>query len=355
MTLMNNVYVRADGCVRLGSSVTCDGFCPDTKVRIQSHVHHDHLKDLERSKGHQLKIACTRETYELLCAEFDADLPFRRSQWAILPVDGKYRSVIESEPVEIAFYPSGHMIGSVISSVRYKDGVEYVYTSDFSWPLHNLPNRPDVLVVDATYGDPSNVRRYNENQVIEELLDFVRSRWAKGSILFSGYRGRLQYALQLISDMIAGPILVSRHVFDTLKVYMNYQNFNVDTHLLGSPEALDIIQSNERFLCFVEARDRTDIFSMRPIAATNIFLSAFMVPREEPLVTLSNDLTRVAFTDHADFFGTIELIRAISPRHIIADGTRGGNADVLANYVVSELDIPACSRVIPTSNEWGHH
>ena len=327
---MGEVFVRGDGCIQLGPKVTCDGFSPGTPIRVQTHVHHDHLKDLDRSKGQQQKLVCTRATYDLLCAEYDADLPFRRSQWVILPADGKYRSVLS---VEIALHPSGHMIGSTIVTVRYADGKHYTYTSDFSWPLRILPDRPDVLVVDATYGDPANIKSYDEDQVIREFLDFSRERRAHGSILLTGYRGRLQYALQLLAREIAAPFLVSRHVYDTLNVYMQYQSFSADVHVLGSAAARSILQSGEHFMCFVETRDRTDLLSMRANVETSVLLSAFMVPREMPLITLSNGLTRIALTDHADFSGTIELVKAISPCSVVTDGTRGGNADVLADFI----------------------
>lgn len=352
---MNDIYVRADGCILLGPMVTCDGFHPNTRIRVQSHVHHDHLKDLERSKGHQDKIVCTRETYELLCAEFNADLPFRRSQWSIMPADGRFRKVLSGDPTEIAFHPSGHMLGSVITSVRYDDGRQYTYTSDFSWPLRTLPERSDVLVVDATYGDPANIRNYDENHVLEVLLDFVREKSAQGPILLSGHRGRLQYAIQLLTSMVKMPVLVSKHVGDTLSVYMQYQGFDVDFHQLGTSSAQELIRSGIPFLGFVETRDRPDLLSLQAQVRTRILLSAFMVPKEEPLVTLRNGLTRVAFTDHADFSGTIDLIKAIDPRRVIADGTRGGAADVLARFIESELGIPADSNVVPISKEWGWH
>ena len=108
-----------------------------------------------------------------------------------------------------------------------------------------------------------------------------------------------------------------------------------------------------RFVCLIETRDRTDLLSVQ--AENRIFLSAFMVPREDPVRMLPNGVVRIALTDHADFHGTIELIKAVEPACLIADSTRGGSGDTLAAFVTAELGIRASSFAIPTSQAWGMH
>ena len=49
----HEVDVTRNGAVLLGPEVVCDGFHCKRSVRIQSHVHEDHLVDFDRSKGHQ--------------------------------------------------------------------------------------------------------------------------------------------------------------------------------------------------------------------------------------------------------------------------------------------------------------
>ena len=344
-------FVRADGCVQLGPDVTCDGFSPGSAVRIQSHVHLDHMKDFDRSKGHQLFIICTQATHDLLCAEFDADLPQRKRQWMILPPDGTYHT-LHNLDVQVALFSSGHMVGSAIGAVRYPCGAHYAFTSDFAWPLRSVPVHPDVLVVDSTYGNPANVRNYDAIDVIRRLQQVVQEEYRKGRVVVTGHRGRLQYALQLMADLFAGPYLVSRHVADTLEEYMGHQGFHVEAYALSTPEAADLMASG-RYICLIETRDRTDLLAIE--AESKIFLSAFMVPREEPVRTLPNGVIRVALTDHADFDGTIELIKAVRPARLIADNTRGGNGDALAAYVNAELGIPATATIRPTSRAWGMH
>ena len=344
-------FVRADGCVQLGPDVTCDGFSPSAPVRIQSHVHQDHMKDFERSKGLQQYIVCTEATHGLLCAEFDADLPRRRRQLVVMPSDGVYRPVADSR-VLVALFPAGHMIGSAICAIKYPDGAHYAYTSDFAWPLRNLPVRPNVLIVDATYGDPTRIRNYRLADVVNRFQQTILERRNQGSIVITGHRGRLQYALQLMADYCPGPFLVSKHVADTLAVYMHHQGFHVQAHNLSSEEARSLMRTGS-FISLIETRDKTDLHSIN--ADTRIFLSAFMVPREDPVLELSNGTIRIALTDHADFHGTIELIKAVEPACVVADSTRGGNGESLAEFVSSELGIPSTSNVAPTSPEWGCH
>ena len=45
------------GAVSLGPNVVCDGFLLSAKVRVQTHIHIDHMDSFETSKGQQQIIA----------------------------------------------------------------------------------------------------------------------------------------------------------------------------------------------------------------------------------------------------------------------------------------------------------
>jgi hypothetical protein len=70
------IDIAGSGGVMLGSTVVCDGFLSDYPIRVQSHVHDDHMRDFNRSKGFQ-DIYMLPATRKLLEAEFNADLPYR--------------------------------------------------------------------------------------------------------------------------------------------------------------------------------------------------------------------------------------------------------------------------------------
>lgn len=342
---MSEVYVREDGCIRLGSNVACDGFISDVALRIQTHAHHDHLRDFERSKGIQ-EIVLSTPTLDLLIAEFNADLPHRSNIHSI-PLDGNYHEISKHK---IALYPSGHMIGSAIACVKDDDLGELVYTGDFSWPLINLPKHPEYLVIDAQYGDPKLIRNYDRNEVKNKFLDLVRDELGNGIVVFTGHRGRLQHAAQMVSEQIHCPFIFTTNASKTLDVFMQYRGFQVDKYNFISAEAKKLIRSNERCCIFAEFRDRTEIDQIR--TDKRIYLSPYMVPREDPIKTISNRI-RVALTDHADFNETINLVKAISPQNVICDNSRGGNADALAQYIREELGIPSQSECKEKTANWG--
>ena len=48
------IDVSAGGAVHLGTEITCDGFSFESKARIQTHTHEDHMDEFDSSKGFQI-------------------------------------------------------------------------------------------------------------------------------------------------------------------------------------------------------------------------------------------------------------------------------------------------------------
>jgi Cft2 family RNA processing exonuclease len=344
--VMDQVYVREDGCIRLGPDVTCDGFEPGAALRIQTHIHTDHMKEFETSKGQQ-NIVVTPETLRFLISDLNGDLPHRSNVIQNAP-DGVYRSY---NGVEVAFFGTGHFPGCAMASVRCGDGRVYAYTSDFSWPLTAVPHDVDVLVVDATYGNSAYVRQYRPREVYERFARVVRDELHDGRVLFVGVRGRLHAAMQLLNDDFQLPFLLTRSAARSLDVFESLRGFKVrNPYMVDSDEGRKLLRSGERCFIFAEPRDRHHLDQLH--ARRRIYLSPYMVPRQEPVAVYDN-LIRIALTDHADFPETVELIRAIQPKAVIADGSRGGDALHLAEHVRSTLGIPATSKLERRSRLWG--
>ena len=340
------VAVRDDGCILLGNSVSCDGFCKERPIRIQTHAHSDHMLGFESSKGNQ-EILLSKPTLDLLIAEFNADLPYRNNIKTI-EADCVAR---EFYGVKVEFYPTGHLIGGILPVIEDNEFGRVAYTSDFSWPLAELPKNIDTLVVDATYGDPANVRNYKQDSVVDEFISTVSSQLhSAGKVVITGHRGRLQHAAQLLANNHKEPFIFTKNGYKTLDVFMKYRGFDINAIEFGTEEANKIIRNRDNCIIFAEHRDRAQIDQIN--ADKRILLSPFMVPKEEPIVDYG-EIVRVALTDHADFNETIELIKTIGPDKIIADGTRGGNADCLAEFVREELQMEATSETQKKSKNWG--
>ncbi|HIK03474.1 MAG TPA: hypothetical protein IGS40_01975 [Trichormus sp. M33_DOE_039] len=170
---MNNLQgaatVLKNGCVLIGQTVTCDGFAPERSIRIQTNHNINRLKDFSTSKGQQRKIVLSQETYEKLLEE-SPDIEFRRGQFEVLPADGSCHTV---ENIQISFFPSGYMPGSVIPVVRTESGINVMYLSDFSWSSSlsevcclNI----DVLVVDVKSGNVDS-----NSAVLNELFSLIQA------------------------------------------------------------------------------------------------------------------------------------------------------------------------------------
>jgi putative mRNA 3-end processing factor len=351
MPCNSNTYLRADGCSVIGGKITVDGFSPGAPIRVQSHAHMDHLKDFGRSKGGQEKIVLSRETLELLEAEFNGDIPHRKRQFCTLPRDGTYHKVIDG--VEVALYACGHLLGSSICEVKFENGKSVVCASDFSWPISKLPHAPDILIVDATYGNPSEIRNYCRDEVEDKFTKLLVNKWKDGPILIKGHRGRLESAIQTCKSLVNGPIMYSERVSKTLSVFEKNLGFEANGIVFGSPEFRDILNSGERYVAFCHPFESSYVDQLNP--KNRFILSAFMVPKQDPINEHTNGITRIALTDHADFLETIELIKSIAPKKVITDGTRNGNPDALAKFINGELGIEAISRVVQTTHAWGEH
>src|SRR5438477_6391520 len=106
------IDVFPSGTVVLGQRVSCDGFHRDYEVRVQTHVHSDHMDNFNTSKGSQ-NLFMSEPTRRLLVCEFDADLPYRENVYALEM--GKPRSVGDDQ---VTLLHSGHMLGSVQVAVQ---------------------------------------------------------------------------------------------------------------------------------------------------------------------------------------------------------------------------------------------
>src|SRR5882762_9921934 len=120
------IDVAASGVITLGPDITCDGFHRDRGVRIQTHIHLDHMHNFETSKGLQ-DIYLSEATLQLLIAEFNADLSARINVNMIPLQFGEARNIKSSR---VTLVPSDHMLGSVQVAVELCDGMRVGYSGD---------------------------------------------------------------------------------------------------------------------------------------------------------------------------------------------------------------------------------
>ena len=125
------------------------------------------------------------------------------------------------EPVELApditltVYNAGHVPGSAIS-VLEAEGKVIVFTGDFNLrdtallrgaDIHNLPKRPDVVVMEATYAAADHPRREElEREFVKTVREVLEGG---GTVLVPSFAlGRAQEIMLTLAKYEVGPIYV---------------------------------------------------------------------------------------------------------------------------------------------------
>lgn len=333
--------ILASGAVVLSDEVVCDGFLHTAKVRVQSHVHDDHMDGFEASKIQT--IACSSGTRSLLIAEFNADLAYRRN---LMPLGLGSLNIIEGAQIELE--DAGHMLGSVQTAVTHADGYRTGYSGDFAWPL-DVAIQVDELVLDSTYGAPGSVRRYTQADAEARFVEVALQRAKSGAVLVHAHRGTLQRAIALMDDATALPLLASGRQLKESFVHAAcgvVQGPLIDE---ATPEGREILKSG-RYIKFIGKGDQR----LEPADGQyKIILSAYMVPHKDPMLEVSDVACRIAMSNHADFEETLEYVKATSAKRVLTDNVRGPHGVSLALALRDRLRVDAEPAEPHVEHGWG--
>jgi len=329
-SLERKASITRQGAVLLGKYVVCDGFEWDREVAVVTHIHADHITHFERCLGYYDLIFCSPETKELLITLEGNWLRLRRNLIS-LPYENPYAYKEE----RITLYPARHILGSSQVLVEDQDGVRIVYTGDFDFP-NTKPVEADILVVDATFGDPTQVAKCNRDQIVDYLVSLTKKELEFSPVCILAHRGKLQEVMSILRNAgLTVPFLCAPDILKMSKVYSNY-GINMGCVLsLKDDAAQEIIASGERHIFF----QLIGIKAFPPIHYTKIRASRWGTT--ESFIKLAHDYYVVALSDHADFKGTLEYVRECKPRLVITDNYRAGSADSLAQAIRNELHIEA--------------
>jgi alpha-beta hydrolase superfamily lysophospholipase len=178
---MNNLKdaatISEDGCILIGQTVTCDGFASERSIRIQTSI--NRLNNFSTSKGQQKKIVLSQETYNELLKQ-SSDIKFRREQFEIIPVDGVYHTV---ENTQICFFPSGEIAGGVIPVITTENGTAVMYSPDIS--LSQSLSELCVPKVDVLVVDVKSVSIDAESDDFSSILSLIKTVKPKLVITYS--------------------------------------------------------------------------------------------------------------------------------------------------------------------------
>lgn len=336
------IDVFASGAVRLGPDVSCDGFHREAKARVQTHIHADHMNGFMSSKGFQ-SIILSEPSRELLIAEYNAELPYR-SNIIALPERTSY-TVNNSK---VSLMSSGHMLGAVQVLVELEQCRRVGYSGDFQWPIDDVI-QVDALVVDCTYGSPTNVRRFSQGECEARFVQLIERSLARGPVYINAHRGTLQRALQLISAEVNCPIVGSARLCKEVEVYRQFGYAIGEIASFESDEA-NQLQGEQRVIRVYGLGDHfpSDIGN-----GTKVVLSAYFTRPDEPIVEYSDRAFGVAMSNHADFNGTLEYVKSTGARFVVTDNSRHGKAYELASEIKRRLGIKARPSRNLGAGAWG--
>lgn len=338
----SRVMVAASGAVIFGSEMACDGFYAEVPIRVQTHIHDDHMADFNSSKGNQ-DIVMSRATRDLLIAEFDADLPYRSNV-----IGADYGVPMSTGGGVLWLLSSAHMLGAAQVLYEFADQYRVGYSGDFSWPIDDVI-QVDELVVDSTYGSPDNTRTFTQAEAEARLLDLVAERLRFGPVHIKAHRGTLQRGLQVVAGSVSAPILASPRVCAAMAVYHRHGYVGVDL-VDASTEAAKESLRHGRYIQVYGPGDRLPV---DPISSSSVNLTAYMSRPNDPLTVYSENSYSVAISNHADFGGTLEYVRATGARYVVTDNSRGGKAHELAASIRDRLGIEAVASMGASTFEWG--
>ena len=337
--------VTGAGCVLLGTHLGCDGFHYGAELRVQTHVHADHMSGFETSKMHQT-ICMSRGTYDLLVVQQDAELQYRANLKTL-----SFGEAFQFEEGEVVLRASGHMLGAAQVEVHLNHGPSLGYSGDFYWPCQDVI-QVDTLVVDSTCGSPQLRMPYTEEQINDRVVSLILDGLSRGPVLLHAHQGTLHRALDSIDMQLSVPVIADTPCCDEVKLYSAYGYSMPLVYALDSKEGRRAVQEG-RYLHIRTSRGRRP--DNVPEDMTSIVLSAHSNIQYDPVLQYGDRSYRVALSSHADFDGTLAYIEATSAAHVVTDDYpgRGGHAAELAEEVRHRLGIRAETSSCVYTRAWG--
>lgn len=327
-TVPVKAYIIRNGAVLLGRYVTCDAHVR-RPVRVITHAHWDHILGFERSLKEceeVLMTQATRDMLGILRGERKISSPKVRTL--------TYSKSFSYKGEKITFYRAGHIFGAAQVLLQTKGGGRILYTGDFRLPeAQIIPT--DILVMEATYGNPKNKRRFKAD-VESELISLIIDSLKTNSVWVLGYHGKLQEVLGLLHKAkVKNPVVLQDEIFRVARAFerrgLKFGKYYSATTKAGEK----LIEGRTHFVALFHQR----LEEMVPKDVIKITLSGWEF--ERPVRKISKNEYLVALSDHSDFEELIRYVNESKPRLVITDNYRAGDAQALAREIRRRLGIPA--------------
>jgi putative mRNA 3-end processing factor len=335
LLIQSKANVTSLGAVLLGQHVACDAYAENRSIRVVTHAHADHMVGLGKSlKNSEVTIMtpATRDMIEALKG------PSFLSRGIVKTLD--YGEEFTYEDEKLTLHYADHILGTAQVLVEDKEQTRMLYTSDFRYSRTPRVDA-DVLVMEATYGDPVRVRPFG---MMTEgiLISLVEQGLKRGPVYVFGYHGKLQKMMQILYEAkIKTPFIVPDKIHQVSKICEKH-GMKLGKHLLpyDDEEAQSVLTQNEPSVVFYHT------YSRKRVDGEALKIRASGWEFRKPCRKVGTNEYVVALSDHSDFNELLQYVERCNPKMVITDGHRSEAARIFAKEIEKRLKIPA--RAAPT-------
>ena len=322
--------VTKSGAVLLGKHVACDAYDEFRPIRVVTHAHADHMVGLGKSLKNGEVTVMTPATRDMIDA---LKGPRWLTRGAVKTLD--YGEVLTYEDEKLTLHYADHILGTAQTLVEDNEQTRILYTSDFRYTKTPLVEA-DILVMEATYGDPVRVRPFS--MMVEGMLvNLVEQGLKRGPVYVFGYHGKLQKMMRILYEAkIKTPFIVPEKIFNVSKVCEKH-GMKLGKHLLpfDGEDAQTMLTQNEPSVIFYHSYSRKKVES----EALQIHASGWEF--RKPCRRVGANKYMVALSDHSDFNELLEYVERCNPKMVITDKHRSEAANIFAREIEKRLKIPA--------------
>ena len=378
-----------------------DQFPKDFDAVIISHAHLDHSGNLlSLSRGNPVIVGSniTRDvTTDLLLDMIKIQningnhFPYDNQDVDNIKKSWWIRDSIVLPGMSIQLYPAGHVAGAKMTSI-HSEGKEILYTGDFC--LHDteilegskpesLPKKPDVLIVESTYGGKVRPQR---SELIDQLFKQILSTIErKGNVLipaFAFHRSQEMakridqamedgilphynvYTISTLAHKITGYFNKYKQLF-TQEIQQQKQPFNY--RYVKQLHRTDQIQEPAIVICtsgFGHAGASRHLLTKWAADEDNsVVINSGYLPPESPLkiakekrelvengnkISVQAEVEQIELSGHADQLELIQLVRKLKPKRTLLVHGELEQAQALSEKIseMTEVYIPERGETI---------
>ena len=360
--LLQYANVGEQGSISLGKNTVVDGYKHGREIGIFTHIHYDHIELFTHAMHECSAIFLSPPTFDLLAAlqqdvedtisaetyfggrhihRLDFDVPF---------IPKKHLRKINPKQTfsdVITLKKAHHILGSSQVLVNTDDNKAIVYSSDFSYP-NTEPIKCDVLVLDATHGDPMFNAAVDvaslENRLVELVDEEIE---AKHPVCIRSHTGRLQYTMSLLSKRI-GENIKFLSTGKNRKLVPIYNKYDMPIKEVVDSKTFDgekIIEGSYPFIEFKTIPEAQSIAEMDH-RATVFHLGGVYLGGQTTIKQHPGDAENyyLEFGDHGNYSNILKYVNKCSPELVITDKYRSKWGEKLAEKINEELGIESISQ-----------